>query len=104
MFRIVSKRLLCSTSSARSVINEQSIRNKLQEACQASHLVVKDTSGGCGSFFNIYIVSSLFQGLPLVKQHRMVKQALKDEVSSIHGLSITTKTPLSHEQDSKTSE
>ena len=41
--------------------------------------------------YSIDIESPLFQGVPLVKQHRMVKSALKKEIAEMHGLTLTTK-------------
>ncbi|RNF17380.1 conserved eukaryotic protein [Trypanosoma cruzi] len=52
---------------------------------------VVDASGGCGSFFNITVVSHAFRDKPLVQQHRLVNEALKGEIPLIHGFSLTTK-------------
>ncbi|ESL11620.1 hypothetical protein TRSC58_00625 [Trypanosoma rangeli SC58] len=52
---------------------------------------VVDASGGCGSFFNITVISQAFCGKPLVQQHRLVNEALKSEIPLIHGFSLTTK-------------
>jgi stress-induced morphogen len=43
-------------------------------------------AGGCGAFYAIAITSSAFQGLTMVKQHRLVTDALKAEIEGIHGL------------------
>ncbi|TRM68420.1 bola protein [Schizophyllum amplum] len=70
---------------------EQLIFNKLTERFKPSHLAVQDTSGGCGSFYNIEIASPAFKGLPLVKQHKLVNEALKTEIEGIHGLQLKTR-------------
>lgn len=44
--------------------------------------------GGCGSFYAISITSKAFSGLPIVKQHRLVNDALKEEIPGIHGLQV----------------
>lgn len=44
--------------------------------------------GGCGTFYAITIASSSFSGLPIVKQHRLVNDTLKEEISGIHGLQV----------------
>jgi stress-induced morphogen len=44
--------------------------------------------GGCGSFYAISITSAAFKGLPIVKQHRLVNDALKAEIEGIHGLQV----------------
>ena len=46
------------------------------------------SAGGCGSFYAIKIKSDAFKGLPMVKQHRMVNDALKEEIQGIHGLQV----------------
>ena len=43
----------------------------------------------------VTVISSLFNGLSLVKQHQLVYSALKDELASeaIHALALKTGTP-----------
>jgi BolA-like protein 3 len=53
---------------------------------------VKDASSGCGSFFQVEVVSEAFVGKPLIQQHRLVNDALREEIKQIHGLTITTRT------------
>ncbi|KAJ7499225.1 hypothetical protein FB451DRAFT_1015734, partial [Mycena latifolia] len=45
-------------------------------------------AGGCGTFFAITIASATFKGLPMVKQHQLVTQTLKEEIEEIHGLQV----------------
>ena len=45
-------------------------------------------AGGCGSFYAITIASTAFKGIPMVKQHRLVNEALKKEIEDIHGLQV----------------
>ena len=72
------------------------IRQKLVDGCAASLVNVQDTSGGCGAFFSIYVVSPVFEGKRIIEQHRMVKDLLKEEVVQLHGLTIATATPEGH--------
>ncbi|KAH7916699.1 bola-like protein [Hygrophoropsis aurantiaca] len=72
---------------------EQTIYNKLSDKFSPSELAVQDVSGGCGSFYAIKIASQSFKGLSTVKQHRMVTEALKQEIEGIHGLQIKTIPP-----------
>uniref|UniRef100_A0A2P2JMA0 Protein BOLA1ic n=1 Tax=Rhizophora mucronata TaxID=61149 RepID=A0A2P2JMA0_RHIMU len=59
----------------------------------ASHAAVKDSTAG-ETHFNVKIVSPKFDGQSLVKRHRMVYDALADELrSGLHALSIVAKTP-----------
>lgn len=54
-------------------------------------VTVKDTSGNCGSFFHVEVVSPAFAGLSLVQQHRLVNEAIRAEIKVIHGLTIVTR-------------
>jgi stress-induced morphogen len=67
------------------------IFDKLKNVFEPSELLVKDVSGGCGSMFAIQVASSKFAGIPMVKQHRMVNEALADEISKWHGLQLRTR-------------
>ncbi|KAJ7162530.1 bola protein, partial [Mycena crocata] len=53
-----------------------------------SLLQIEDVSGGCGTFFAITIASEAFKGIPMVKQHKLVTQTLKEEIEGIHGLQV----------------
>ena len=48
-----------------------------------------------GQHFEAYVVSPSFGGLPLVKQHQMVLNSLKDEFAGnvVHALALKTYTP-----------
>jgi stress-induced morphogen len=52
---------------------------------------VTDTSGGCGAFFDVLVVSSRFAGLAPLAQHRRVASALGAAVGAKHGLTIKTR-------------
>ncbi|ORZ28675.1 bola protein [Lobosporangium transversale] len=70
---------------------EKHIYTKLFEKFQPSKLVVEDISGGCGSMYQVEVVSPEFKGLTMVKQHRLVNEALKEEIKGMHGIRLTTK-------------
>lgn len=60
----------------------------------AGHAAVKQMGAAGETHFNLKIVSPKFDGLSLVKRHRMVYDALADELQSgLHALSIVAKTP-----------
>lgn len=44
--------------------------------------------GGCGSFYAITIGSEKLKGLPILKQHRRIKEVLKDDMAGLHGLQV----------------
>lgn len=48
-----------------------------------THLI---DAGGCGTFYAITIASQAFNGLPIVKQHKLVTTTLQQEIQGIHGL------------------
>lgn len=70
---------------------EQKVYNILKDEFNPVNLQVKDVSGGCGSMFAIIVESSKFKGLPMIKQHRLVNELLKDEIKQWHGLQLRTK-------------
>ncbi|KAF9076506.1 bola protein [Rhodocollybia butyracea] len=98
MFSVARRHLLPTVSRARRFSaapdsrteGERLITTKLTEKFRPSALQVQDTSGGCGTFYSIHIASEAFKGLPMVKQHRLVTETLKEEIEGIHGLQIKT--------------
>ncbi|ESQ29889.1 hypothetical protein EUTSA_v10011842mg [Eutrema salsugineum] len=82
------------------------MREKLQKELEPVELVIEDVSyqhaGHAGmkgrtdeeTHFNVKIVSEGFQGMNLVKRHRLVYDLLREELDSgLHALSIVSKTP-----------
>ena len=65
-------------------------------SCPAQE-VVDETSCGCGLKFRCVIVSERFDGVALVERHRMVNDLLKEEMETIHALSMKTWTPQQYE-------
>eukprot|EP00191_Tetraselmis_sp_GSL018_P013008 CAMPEP_0177588024 /NCGR_PEP_ID=MMETSP0419_2-20121207/5992_1 /TAXON_ID=582737 /ORGANISM="Tetraselmis sp., Strain GSL018" /LENGTH=79 /DNA_ID=CAMNT_0019078169 /DNA_START=405 /DNA_END=644 /DNA_ORIENTATION=+ len=72
---------------------EKAIADKLKSGLSAVEAEVKDMSGGCGTMFNISVVSDKFHGLSTVQQHKAVTSVLKDEISSWHGFTLQCKVP-----------
>ncbi|KAK3085788.1 hypothetical protein FSP39_008698 [Pinctada imbricata] len=66
------------------------LKTKFPEAVDVR---VQDISGGCGSMYEVYVESEEFKGKRTVLQHRMVNEALKEEIKDMHGLRISTKVP-----------
>nr|CCA16610.1 conserved hypothetical protein [Albugo laibachii Nc14] len=81
----------CSSQTASEA--ETHMRTKLMDSLKATDVQVTDVSGGCGSMYNVKVVSSQFEGKSRVIQHRMVNEVLKDEIKGMHGLTIKTSTP-----------
>lgn len=61
-------------------------------------MAVVDVSGGCGSMYRVEVVSPQFDGMNMVKQHRLVQSVLAAEIADMHGLTITTMTPAQYKE------
>ena len=59
----------------------------------AKKISVQDISGGCGEMYEIHVESTDFVGKRTVQQHKLITNALKDEVTKMHGLRIFTSVP-----------
>jgi stress-induced morphogen len=76
-----------------TAVETDAIRTLLERAFpDASELAVDDRTG-TGDHFQVIVVSSAFDGLPLLDQHRRVNDALAAPLGdgSIHELRIKTK-------------
>jgi stress-induced morphogen len=74
-------------------VDTESIRERLAEAFpRATELAVDDRTG-TGDHFQVTIVSSDFDGLSLLDQHRRVNDVLASSIAdgSIHELRIRTR-------------
>lgn len=83
---------------------KQEIESKLAATISSSMLDVVDESElhrghagwreGGGTHFRVSIVSDQFEGLSRLDRHRLVHQALADDlVESVHALSLDLRTP-----------
>ncbi|XP_059477259.1 bolA-like protein 3 [Neocloeon triangulifer] len=78
-------------ATAGGVEAEKRLHNLLQSAFPKAHTIqVADISGGCGAMYEILVKAPEFKGLSIVKQHRLVNEALKEEIKEMHGLRIST--------------
>ncbi|KAI9220718.1 bola protein [Blastocladiella britannica] len=80
-------------STAPTGISVDTLKQAILAKCSATHVEVEDKSGGCGAAFEVVIVSSLFEGKPLLQRHRLVNDLLKQEISAMHAFSQKTYTP-----------
>ena len=73
---------------------EETIRETILKALPDAQVMVLDPNQD-GHHFQAIVISPTFEGLSLVKQHRLVLNALKEEFSSdaVHALSLKTFTP-----------
>ncbi|CAJ0571530.1 unnamed protein product, partial [Mesorhabditis spiculigera] len=72
-------------------ITEEQLRTRLQ-ALEPDHLEVEDESDGCGAKFRMVVVSDKFIGKTTLASHRLVQDAIKEEMPSIHAVTIKTYT------------
>lgn len=79
------------------------IRERITGALRPTRLEIEDESHrhaghpgarSGGGHFNVVVVSEAFEGVPLIKRHRMVYDAVGDAMETeIHALSIKALTP-----------
>lgn len=86
LLRLVSP--LCSRSFASET--ESAIQQKLQHALTVKEVDVRDTSGGCGTMFEIKIIAEEFQNKSIVQQHKVVTKILKEDIAQWHGFTLVT--------------
>jgi stress-induced morphogen len=67
--------------------------DKLKAELAPTELEVQDISGGCGSMYAVSIASHRFSGLPVIRQHRLVNQALGEQIKTWHGIQLKTRVP-----------
>ncbi|XP_032512768.2 bolA-like protein DDB_G0274169 [Danaus plexippus] len=97
-------RTMCTASG----VIANSIRQKLHTALQTKHLEVLNESymhnvpKGAETHFKVVVVSEQFEGLALLKRHRLVNDILKEELQNgVHALSIVAKTPQQWDSSDK---
>jgi len=81
------------------MITSEEIKSTLEKALPGAIIEMQDLTGG-GDHWQLYVVSSAFEGKGLIEQHRMVNEALKEEMADqrIHALALKTYTPAQWEK------
>lgn len=74
-------------------LTSDSFREIIMERLEADLVQVEDMSGGCGQAFAVVIVSSKFKGKNKLMRHRLVNNALKEEIAAIHAFTQKGFTP-----------
>ncbi|XP_031730151.1 bolA-like protein 2 [Anarrhichthys ocellatus] len=75
-------------------ITADHIRDRLTKELAAVHVDVEDTSPNrCAASYKVLVVSSQFEGKPLLQRHRMVNTCLAEELKEIHAFEQKTLTP-----------
>ena len=71
---------------------EKKIEKKIAEALKDSKVFTQDMTGN-NDHFNLIVISDTFEGLSLIKQHRIIYQILEGMITKeIHALQIKTLT------------
>jgi acid stress-induced BolA-like protein IbaG/YrbA len=75
-------------------MHPQTIADVIQTALPGAQVHVEDTVGD-GNHFQAVVIAAQFAGLTMIKQHRMVNDALKEYLDSgqLHALALKTYTP-----------
>jgi len=74
-------------------ISQDELQARLQEAFPDAEIAITDLAGD-GDHWRARIVSPVFKGLPRIRQHQLVHQALGGRVGGeIHALALETLAP-----------
>lgn len=72
-------------------ISESKLQSILQNSFPNAKIKITDTAGD-QDHYALEITNPAFEGLPLIKQHRLVKEALAEVlVKELHAITIKTK-------------
>ena len=75
------------------MVLKEKVINLIKEKIPNSTVLVENLKGN--DHLQVTVISSIFDGLSLVKQHQLIYSALKEELASeaIHALALKTNTP-----------
>ncbi|KAG2348395.1 bola-like protein [Suillus weaverae] len=77
-------------------VTVEDLERAIRVAFPVSHLAIEDQSSGCGSSYAILLVSEVFEGKNTLARHRLINQALKQEISQLHAFSQKSFTPAQY--------
>ena len=71
----------------------EQIKARIEQNLETTHVQVIDLGGG--DHIRAVVVSPRFQGLPLIRQHKLVLDLFTTEINSneVHALTVKTLTP-----------
>ncbi|CAO3631516.1 unnamed protein product [Mucor fragilis] len=79
--------------STNSGVTADALKAVIVEKLGAQLVEVEDLSAGCGQMFEVVIVSPVFEGKRLLARHKLVNEALKEEISKVHAFTQKSYTP-----------
>ncbi|KAF2267393.1 bola-like protein [Lojkania enalia] len=74
-------------------VTVEGLKAKLERDLGATYVEIEDMSGGCGQMFEAIIVSPQFAKKTTLARHRLVNNALKEEIAAIHAWTPKCHTP-----------
>merc|ERR1712226_1482770 len=90
LLKTTSRRVF-SLSSKVAFVRESQLSEAIRSSIpEAQDVNVRDISDGCGSNFEITVVSNTFDGKRAVNRQRMVNKAIKEFLPQIHRVHIHT--------------
>ncbi|CAG9465857.1 unnamed protein product [Pedinophyceae sp. YPF-701] len=72
---------------------ERRIAQKVVDGVGAAAVAVRDSSGGCGTMYEIMVESDSFEGKSIVKRQMMITKVLSDDIPNWHGFTMETDVP-----------
>ena len=73
--------------------DEHPVATALKAGLDASRVEVQAEGSGCGQKLQILVVAKDFEGLTMIKQHRLVNTVAKDELAKVHAFNVKTYSP-----------
>lgn len=73
--------------------SQEEFERTLVSELGATHVEVRDTSGGCGQAFEVIVVSEVFRGKNRLMRHKTVNNALKSQIAAVHAFTQKTFSP-----------
>ena len=75
------------------MIDADDMRQRILSALPDAQIQIDDLTGG-GDHYRVEVISAAFEGVPMVRRHRMVYAPLKDVLGgALHALALNTRTP-----------
>lgn len=85
---------MASTNSQPTIAH---VQEKLTEALQPTHIELADQNS-CGLMLDVLIVAEIFEGKTRLQRHRMVTDAIKEEMKDTHAITMKLFTPVQYEE------
>ncbi|MBI2982530.1 MAG: BolA family transcriptional regulator [Deltaproteobacteria bacterium] len=75
-------------------MDDIAIKKRIEEKMPGARVEIRDLTG-TRDHWQVIVVSPRFEGLPMLKQHRLVKAFFEQEIAvgSVHAFSLKTYTP-----------